>query len=86
MQRFVGSTRATLIKRGVTTSVLLVNQSATDVYLDSSANQLMAVAPAVVPTVGIKLAANGGQVQWQPYVGSEIWGRAVADTFIELQP
>lgn len=90
-QQLVGSKRATLIARlqAGQAPPTFVNQSAVDIYVDSRATQLMTVAEGATPTVGLKIAANGGE--WQPNsVGPgawrEVWARAASDVFIEVQP
>ena len=69
-------------KAGVT--ITLVNQSATDVYLDRVPDRLNTSAIGAVPA-GIKLANGGGQLQWPNFPGT-LWFRAAAKTSIEVVP
>lgn len=92
-QQLVTYKRATLIARLFAGQAppTFVNQSAVDIYVDSRATQLMTVAEQATPTVGLKIAANGGE--WQPNsVGPgawrEVWARCggAVEVFIEIQP
>jgi hypothetical protein len=69
-------------KAGVT--ITLVNQSATDVYLDRVPDRLNRSAIGAVPS-GIKLANGGGQLQWPNFPGT-LWFRAATKTSIEVVP
>jgi hypothetical protein len=74
---------AVKVERAVGESVLLVNQSGTDVYFDSDVMRMNRTAPGVVPD-GTKIAAGGSQVinSWSV----PLYFRAVAATTLEVQP
>lgn len=80
----VPTDRANLIRRQQGSTVTLVNQSATDVYVDSDPARLNATVAGGTPS-GIKLAANGGQVQITDFPGF-IYVRAAAETTVDVLP
>lgn len=67
------------------TNLTIVNQSATDVYFDTTENgsRLNATAPGAVPQ-GTLLANSGGQVQFT--AAPPIWLRSATQTTVEIQP
>lgn len=67
------------------TNLTIVNQSATDVYFDTSGNasRLNGTVAGAVPQ-GTKIAANGGQVQFTS--APTIFLRAASQTTVEIQP
>lgn len=79
----VDSISAVPLRRRKGSQVTLVNQSATDVFMDTEPNRLNTTNPGVAPS-GTKIANSGGQVQFQPYPG-EMWFRAATPTTLEVQ-
>lgn len=73
----------TVSKGGVT--LLLNNQSATDVYFDSDPNRLNSTVAGAVPN-GTKLAANSSTSIASTKDNSMIWFRAATQTQIDIQP
>ena len=80
----VDSLSAVPLRRRFGVQVTLVNQSAVDVYMDKEPNRLNTTQPGTPPSC-TKIAANGGQVQFQPYE-REMWFRAAFPTTLEVQP
>jgi hypothetical protein len=75
---------AVALRRKAGITITLVNQSATDVYLDRAPDRLNASVTGAVPA-GIKLAKTGGQLQWPNFPGV-LWFRAATKTSIEVVP
>lgn len=84
MKQVVPSDIAAPVRRTKGSTVTFVNQSATDVYVDSDYQRLNATVQGAAPD-GTKLAANGGQLQVTDYPGL-LWVRAATQTTIEVQP
>lgn len=76
---------ATNLSQRVGTNLTLVNQSATDIFFDTSgaAARLNASVPGSTPD-GTKIAANGGQVQFTD--APLIYLRSATQTTLEVQP
>jgi hypothetical protein len=84
--QIVNADTAVAIRRAPGTTVTLINNSATDVYIDTNPNRLNATLQGVVPS-GTKLAATGGQIQIASFFNSGVvYARAVSQTTIEVQP
>jgi hypothetical protein len=83
-KHFVDVNTATPVRRTQGAQVTLINQQPVDVYFDFNKDRLNASAPGVVPD-GTKIAASTGQIQLDNFPGV-VWTRAVAATFIEVQP
>lgn len=84
--QIVSTDRAVAIRRAPNTTVTLINNSATDVYIDTDPSRLNASLPGAVPS-GTKLAAAGGQIQIAAFFTSGvIYARAAAQVTIEVQP
>lgn len=83
MRLIVNDTIATRISRPKGSTVTILNQSATDVYIDNDYNRLNQSATGDVPQ-GTKIAANTGFLQIPNFSG-EIWVRAQTKTAIEVQ-
>lgn len=84
MRLIVPSDTAIPVRREVGKTVTFINQSATDVYLDSDYQRLNASVEGVAPD-GTKLVAAGGQIQITNYPGV-YYMRAATRTVIEVQP
>lgn len=80
----VDDENAVALRRKAGITVTFVNQSATDVYVDRSADRLNATLTGAVPD-GMKIANGGGQLQWPNFPGT-LWFRAAAKTSIEVVP
>ncbi len=80
----VDDTNAVALRRKAGITITLVNQSATDVYLDRAPDRLNASVKGAVPA-GIKLAKTGGQLQWPNFPGV-LWFRAATKTSIDVVP
>jgi hypothetical protein len=72
------------IRRPRGSTVTFVNQSGTDVFIDSDYSRLNATV-AGVPPDGTRLVNAGGQVQITNYPGV-MYARAAAITELEVQP
>jgi hypothetical protein len=72
-----------IVKGGVT--ILLNNQSATDVYYDSNPNRLNATVAGAVPD-GSKLAAHTSISIASTQDNSALWFRSATETQIDIQP
>jgi hypothetical protein len=64
--------------------VVFVNQSTIDVYFDMEPGRLNSTPVGSTPS-GTKLAANGGEKQFQNFPSGGVWFRAAAYTSIEVQ-
>lgn len=80
----ISSDTAVRVRRNNGSSVTFINQSAVDVYFDVEPARLNSSAPGAIPS-GTKLAANGGEKEFENFPGS-MWFRATANTTIEVQP
>jgi hypothetical protein len=80
----VDDTNAVALRRQPGITVTLVNQSAVDVYFDRVPDTLNKTVTGAVPD-GLKLAANGGQLQWPNFPGT-LWFRAASKTEVKVTP
>jgi len=72
------------IRRPRGSTVTILNQSATDVYIDTDPNRLAATVAGAVPS-GTKIDATTGVIQLIDFPG-EYWIRAAAETTVEVTP
>ena len=80
----VDDDKAVALRRRAGITVTLVNQSATDVYLNRDPDRLNTTVTGAVPP-GMQLAKNGGQLQYPNFPGV-LWFRAASKTSIEVVP
>jgi hypothetical protein len=85
----IPSESAISVRRPKGSRVKFVNQSSVDVYMDSDPGLLNSVVPVTIPNSaslnGTRLAANGGETQFDNYPGV-MWFRALSYTSIQVQP
>lgn len=80
----VDDTQAVALRRKAGSTITLVNQGATDVYVSREPDRLNTTLTGAVPP-GMKIVNGGGQLQWPNFPGT-LWFRAAAKTTIEVVP
>lgn len=82
----VPSKQARAIRRTPGANILIVNQSAVDVYVSSNISDLIAFDNGAVPSGSgaTKIAATGGQATITSWPRNGLWCRAISDTFLSV--
>jgi hypothetical protein len=84
-RELVPSGPARVLSRPQGSNLVIVNQSAVDVYFSDNPSQLNASIPGQVPN-GTKIAAAGGEVTITSYKAGGFWMRAATDTELQVSP